>query len=87
MRRTRSACCARATSDHAAALPSPAMSSRRRIRHPLKLLCGAAYRGQGGMGTGCISRGGQLPAIFFAAREAGFDAVDGARSRHRSAIG
>ena len=40
----------------------------RRIRHPLKLLCGAAYRGQGRMGTGCISPGGQLPATFFATR-------------------
>jgi hypothetical protein len=46
------------------------MNSRRRVRHPLKLLCGAAYRGQGRMGTGCISPGGQLPATFFAAREA-----------------
>jgi hypothetical protein len=34
------ACCARTASGHAAALPSPAMNCRRRIRHPLKLLCG-----------------------------------------------
>ena len=32
MRRTRSACCARTANGHAAALPSPAMNSRRRIR-------------------------------------------------------
>jgi hypothetical protein len=32
--RTRSACCARATSGHAAALPCPAMNSRRRILDP-----------------------------------------------------
>jgi len=31
------------------------------------------------MGTGCISRGGQLPAIFLAAREAGFAQVFGRR--------
>jgi hypothetical protein len=29
----------------------------------------AAYRGQGHMGTGCISPGGQLPATFFALHE------------------
>jgi hypothetical protein len=40
MRRIRSGCCARTTTGHAAALLSPAMNSRRRIRHPLKLLCG-----------------------------------------------
>ena len=34
MRRTRSACCARATTGHAAELPSLAMNSRRRIGHP-----------------------------------------------------
>jgi hypothetical protein len=33
MRRTRSPCCARAASGHAAALPRPAMNSRRRIGH------------------------------------------------------
>jgi hypothetical protein len=32
MRRIRSGCCARATTGHAAALPTPAMNSRRRIR-------------------------------------------------------
>jgi hypothetical protein len=31
MRRTRSGCCAREVSGHAAALPSPAMNSRRRV--------------------------------------------------------
>jgi hypothetical protein len=36
--------------------------------HPLKPLCGAAYRGQGRMGTGCIWPGGQPPATFFAPR-------------------
>jgi hypothetical protein len=30
------------------------MNSRRLIGHPLKLLGGAAYRGQGRMGTGCF---------------------------------
>jgi hypothetical protein len=61
-RRMRSACCACAASGpaagHSAVLPSPAINSLRRIRHPPKLLCGAAYRGQGRMGTGCISPGG-----------------------------
>jgi len=33
-------CCARVTSGHAAALPSPAMKCRRRIRHAPDLLCG-----------------------------------------------
>ena len=42
-------CCARATTGHAAAPPSPAMNSRRRIRHPLKPLVRAAYRGRGCM--------------------------------------
>jgi hypothetical protein len=32
MHRTRSLCCARAKVGHAAALPSPEMNSRRRIR-------------------------------------------------------
>ena len=40
MRLTRSPCCARATTGHAAALPSPAMNSRRRIGHASKPLCG-----------------------------------------------
>jgi hypothetical protein len=39
----------------------------------------AAYRGQGHIGTGCISPGGQLLAIFFAAREAGCAQVFGRR--------
>jgi hypothetical protein len=34
MRRIRSACCARAAIDHAAALPSPAMNSLRLIESP-----------------------------------------------------
>jgi hypothetical protein len=55
-------CCVRAITGHAAALPSPAMNSRRRIGHASKPLCGAAYLGQDRMGTGCISPGGQLPA-------------------------
>jgi hypothetical protein len=62
-------CCARATTGHAPALPSPAMNARRRIGHASKPLCGQPYLGQGRMGTGCISPGGQLPATFFAARE------------------
>jgi hypothetical protein len=39
------------------------------------------------LGRGCVSglEAMVLP-IFFAAREAGSDVVDGARSRHRSAI-
>jgi hypothetical protein len=60
-------CCARTASGHAAALPSPAMNCRRRIGHASSRY-GAAYRGQGRMGTGCISPGGQLPATFFAPR-------------------
>ena len=63
-------CCVRAITGHAAALPSPAMNSRRRIGHASKPLCGAAYLGQDRMGTGCISPGGQLPANFFAVHEA-----------------
>ena len=71
-RRTLSGCCARAASGQAAALPSPAMNSRRRIRDLLSLLCVAAYRGQGRVGTGCIPPRGQPPASFFAARAAAF---------------
>jgi hypothetical protein len=63
-------CCARAATGHAAALPSPAIKSRRRIRHPLKPQCEAAYRGQGRMGTGCNSSRGLFPSTFFAARAA-----------------
>jgi hypothetical protein len=44
--------------------PNPALNSRRRISDFLKLLCGAAYRGQGRMGTGCISPGGNLLRFF-----------------------
>ena len=33
-------CCVRAITGHAAALPSPAMNSRRRIGHASKPLCG-----------------------------------------------
>jgi hypothetical protein len=48
--------CARAVSGQmvgeAAALPSPAMNSRRRIRNSLKLQMRIAYRGRGCMGTG-----------------------------------
>jgi hypothetical protein len=40
MRRTRSGCCARAASGHAAVLPSPAMNSRRRIVHSSEPLYG-----------------------------------------------
>ena len=48
-------CCARATTDHAAALPSPAMNSRRRILiSPADR--GGAYRGGGSKGTGSPSR-------------------------------
>jgi hypothetical protein len=65
MRRIWTSCCAPAASGHAAAPPTKPMNSRRRIRFPLKLLCGAAYRGQGRMGTGC-------PSTSFAAREAGY---------------
>jgi hypothetical protein len=67
MRGTRSPCCARAASGHAAVLPSPAMNSRRRIRHlpkpldpllscddGLKLDCGASgkYKVPGAMALG-----------------------------------
>jgi hypothetical protein len=45
-------CCARAASGHAAALPNPAMNSRRRIRHASEPINASAYRGQGCMGTG-----------------------------------
>jgi hypothetical protein len=50
--RLRADCCARAASGHAATLPSPAINSRRCMCHPLKQLCGAAYRGRGSIGTG-----------------------------------
>jgi hypothetical protein len=49
-------CCARAASGHATALLSPAINSLRRICHPMKLLCGAAYRGLGCIGTGQYRR-------------------------------
>ena len=55
-------CCVRANTGHAAALSSPAMNSRRRNRLCLQAAMRAAYLGQGRMGTGCISPGGQLPA-------------------------
>ena len=61
-------CCARAATGHAAALPSPAMNSRRRISNASDLISRTAYRGPGRMGTGCIWPGGQLRATFFAAR-------------------
>jgi hypothetical protein len=38
IRRIRSGCCALATTGHAAALPSPAMNSRRRIGHVLRII-------------------------------------------------
>src|SRR5216683_2579085 len=57
-------CCARAPAGHAAALPSPAMNSRRRIHHLFKLPLWAAYRGRG-----CMSG---LDYNLFAAREAAF---------------
>jgi hypothetical protein len=48
------------------------MNSRRRIGHPLKLLCGAAYRGQGHMGTGCIFAGGPTSYDLFCSAGGGF---------------
>src|SRR6516165_2544533 len=53
MRGTRSPCCAHAANGIAtAALPSPAMNSRRRMVVPQKLHDKAAYRGSGCVGTG-----------------------------------
>jgi hypothetical protein len=49
-------CCAPATSGHAAAPPSPAMNSRRRICHPSEAAVRAAYPGLDGMGTGQFRR-------------------------------
>jgi hypothetical protein len=46
-------CCARANTGHAAALPSPAMNSRRRIPDP-PADRGGAYRGGGCKGTGYV---------------------------------
>jgi hypothetical protein len=43
MLRTRT-CCARATTGHAAALPSPAMNSRHRIDHPPGRFIGSLSR-------------------------------------------
>ena len=54
MRRIRAPCCARAAIGNAAALPSPVMNSRRRIRHLLRWIRGA-YPGPGCGGTGCVA--------------------------------
>jgi hypothetical protein len=70
IRRIRSGCCARPTTGHAAAPPSPAMNVRRRISHAPGYDLRIAYRGPGRMGTGCIWPGGQPPAIFIATRAA-----------------
>jgi hypothetical protein len=47
------ACCARTTSGNAAALPSPAINSRRRIGDLLRWIS-EAYRGPGCLGTGYV---------------------------------
>jgi hypothetical protein len=77
MRRICDCCCARATNGHAAALPSPAMNSRRRICHPLKLTLDSLSRSG-------LHWNGSIPPVgvicrgkLFAVREAGIDAVDG----------
>jgi hypothetical protein len=46
--------CARAAIGHAAAMPRPAMNSRRRIRDLLRWIRGA-YPGRGSMGTGYVA--------------------------------
>src|SRR6516162_4221020 len=56
-------CCARATTGHATALPSPAMNSRRRMSDLLRL-----DRQPIPVGAICLA----LTQSFFAAREAGF---------------
>jgi hypothetical protein len=62
-RRTRSVCCAHATTGHAAALPSPAMNFRRRVRHPSRWTRGA-YPDAGCEGTGlCGSQRGALDRV------------------------
>ena len=75
MRRTRSPCCARAASGHAAAPPSSAMNSRRRIfgpsRSPMKPIA---------VGASCLAG----LAIFFAARETA--SVQVFRCRHCKTI-
>ena len=67
--RSRSPCCAHAAIGHAAALPSPAMNSRRRIGHASKPLCGQRIAVRVAWER-VASRGANFPAIFFAPREA-----------------
>ena len=40
------------------------MNYRRRIGYASKPLCGGAYRGQGRMGTGCVSPGANFLRSF-----------------------
>jgi hypothetical protein len=64
-----SACCwARAVGCKASALPSPAMNSRRRISHVSEPLYGEQSIATTGTASGIR---GEIPSIFFAAREAG----------------
>jgi hypothetical protein len=62
MRRTRSPCCARATTGHAAALPSPAMNCRRRIRDPSRWISEPYHN------DGCRERWFALVPTFAALR-------------------
>jgi hypothetical protein len=64
-----SACCwARAVGCKASALPSPAMNSGRRISHVSEPLYGEQSIATTGTASGIR---GEIPSIFFAAREAG----------------
>jgi hypothetical protein len=69
IRRTRSGCCARATSGHAAALPIPAMNSRRRIRD--LLLIGGAYRAASCKETGVAMGAPWARAFDFSRKRTG----------------
>jgi hypothetical protein len=55
-------CCARAASGHAAALPSPAINSRRRILKSFPWIK-EAYRGKGCKGTGFALQPGSLHCV------------------------
>src|SRR6516164_6826951 len=82
MRRTRSACCcARATTGHTAALPSPAMNSRRRIGHASKPHAGSVSR-SGSHGNGLHFAGAPTSCNLFCSAGGRFCGCDADVAQH-----